>query len=277
MQGHSNGKRLYIITGKGGVGKTSAALAFAKRLNDQGLKAQYLHYSTSSLTDKVSEPQEISSAKKMGIPYQAFNLQDASVEYVGKKMKSHTIGKWVVKTPFFKALVNMIPGFNYLIYLGKTLELLKADENLILVLDSPSSGHALTMLEATKNFRDIFKSGLLFEDTQKMLSYLHSDNFAKIVILALPTSMAANEAVDLRDELKSAGDLETEIYFNNSLKALNGIETIELPDFLKAKLNTEEQIVKENSSDIKGLIKHSLHNQEEDIVNDLTKEVGVLF
>lgn len=280
MQGHSDGnkpKKLYIITGKGGVGKTSAALAFAKYLNDKGHKAQYLHYSTSSLNDETSEPQEISSAKKMGIPFQAFNLLEASIEYVGKKMKSRTVGKMVVKTPFFKALVNMIPGFNYLIYLGKTLELLKADDDLIFVLDSPSSGHALTMLEATKNFRDIFSSGLLFEDTQKMLSYLHSDNFAKIVILSLPTAMASNEAIDLKEELKKAGDLETEIYLNNSLKALNGIEGIELPEFLKSKLETEEKISSDNSSEIKGLIKHSLHNQEEDIIKDLTKEMGVLI
>ncbi len=151
MQGRSDGikpKKLYIITGKGGVGKTSAALAFAKCLNENGHKAQYLHYSTSSLTDHSTEPQEVATARKMGIPFKAFNLLDASMEYVGKKMKSRTVGKWVVKTPFFKALVNMIPGFNYLIYLGKTLELLKADEELIFVLDSPSSGHALTMLEA---------------------------------------------------------------------------------------------------------------------------------
>ncbi len=69
-----------------------------------------------------------------------------------------------------------------------------------------------------------------------MLSYLHSEDFAKIVILSLPTAMASNEAIDLREELQAAGDLETEIYFNNSLKALSGIENIELPGFLKAKL-----------------------------------------
>jgi anion-transporting ArsA/GET3 family ATPase len=37
-------KDLYIITGKGGVGKTNAAFALVKHLNDQGQKCSLSYF-----------------------------------------------------------------------------------------------------------------------------------------------------------------------------------------------------------------------------------------
>lgn len=272
----SQTKRLYIITGKGGVGKTTVALALAKRLNRKGVKARYLNFTTSSLTAPVSDIQEIQLAQKMGVPYTALTLGEAAAEYTGRKIKSKTAGKWVVKTPFFKALVSMIPGFNYLIYLGKALDMLNNDKELVFVLDSPSSGHALTMLEATKNFGDIFQSGLLFEDTQKMINLLYSENFAQINILSLPTLLAAGEALELEEDIKRLAPVETKIFCNNSFKELEGSESIELPEFLRLKLDTEKEIERRMKGRVAGLIKHSLSNDEADIVDELAAEADRL-
>ncbi|MEX0799295.1 MAG: ArsA-related P-loop ATPase [Bacteriovoracaceae bacterium] len=272
----SSPKRFYIITGKGGVGKTAAALALTKRLNSQGKKARYLNYTTSSLSSSKSDRQEILFAKKMDIPHVALNLLECSQGYVGKKMKSQMIAKWVVKTPFFKALMSMLPGFNYLIYLGKTLELLKEDPELIFILDSPSSGHALTMLEATKNFGEIFQSGLLFEDTQKMIKLLYSENFLQINILTLPTLMAVNEAIELKKSLAEIAPSETHIFCNNSFKSMEGVDKLELPPFLRSKLETERLIEEQFGGQIKAFIKHSLSNQDAQIINDLTPSMDNL-
>ena len=268
----SRPKRLYIITGKGGVGKTTTALALTKHLNSQGSKARYLNFTTTSLSSansSTSERQEILLAQKMGIPFTALNLLECSQGYVGKKMKSQTIAKWVVRTPFYKALMSMLPGFNYLIYLGKTLEILKEDEELTFVLDSPSSGHALTMLEATKNFGEIFQSGLLFEDTQKMKRLLHSEGFAQINILSLPILMAVNEGLELRESLCEIAQIETKLFCNNSFKSLEGVGELRLPPFLEAKLEVERAIEERHGGQITSFIKHSLSNLDEQIVEDL--------
>lgn len=265
----SRPKRLYIITGKGGVGKTATALALTKYLNSQGHKAKYLNFTTSSLSQKKLENHEIHLAKSLDIPNVGLNLKEASIEYVAKKLKSSTIAGLVVRAPFFGALVSMIPGFNYLIYLGKTLELLKADPELTLVLDSPSSGHALTMLEATKNFGEIFQSGILFEDTNKMIGFLYGDNFTKVNILCLPTFMAANEASELREQIKSKGNLETQISCNNSFSAIEGIENLDAPEFLKAKLDAEKKIKEKFQSEISSFIEHCPENNDATIIEKM--------
>lgn len=268
-------KRLYILTGKGGVGKTAISLALTKYLNSKGVKAKYLNFSTSSLDqggkkeNQKQDNQEIQTAKKLHLPFEALNLYDCSSEYVGKKMKSKTIGKWVVKTPFFRALLSMIPGFNYLIYLGKALEDLNSDPELTYVLDSPSSGHALTMLEATKNFGEIFQSGALFEDTQKMINLLESEDFTQINILTLPTLLALNEATQLESELAKLSRVPSKIFCNNSFRFIEGIEQIELPQFLQTRLETEREIEKLLGEEISSHIRHSLAETDEMIIEDL--------
>jgi GTPase SAR1 family protein len=172
----NNLKRLYIFTGKGGVGKTTLSFSFTKYLQDihhnntetKHKKVKYIYFKTSSLSDKETtlDPM-IAEAETLGIQTIGLDLLESAEIYVGKKLKSLTLGKWIVKTPFFKAIVNMIPGFNYLIYLGQILEILNDNKDLTLILDSPSSGHALTMLESTHNFRDIFESGIIFDDTNE--------------------------------------------------------------------------------------------------------------
>ena len=218
----SDHKRLYIITGKGGVGITALSLAFTKYLRTQGVKANYLNFTTANLDKPKHDIQEIIQAKKMDVPLTALNLYDCASGYVAKKLKSQTIAKFVVKTPFFKALISMIPGFNYTIYLGQALELLKQDPDQVFVLDSPSSGHAITMLEATKNFGEIFQSGYLFDDTQKMLSHIYAPGFAQINILTLPILMAVNEAMELKEQLKSIAPIDSKVVCNNSFARLEG-------------------------------------------------------
>jgi anion-transporting ArsA/GET3 family ATPase len=270
-------KRLYIFTGKGGVGKTTLSFSFAKYLKEQGKKVKYVYFESSSISNAqtaTGEGQEI--GKQLGIEYIALDLKKCAQGYISKKLKSETIGKWVVKTPFFKALINMIPGFNYLIYLGRILEYLHEDPDLTLVLDSPSSGHALTMLEATHNFSEIFQSGMVFDDTKKMIDLMFSDNFLQVNILTIPTMMAVHESQDLDKSLQKITKINSKIICNNTFHDIKGIDDSTLPDFLKSKVDNELQVVKEFSELIAAFVSHSPSISKEQISKDLVPSMKSL-
>lgn len=267
-------KRLYIFTGKGGVGKTTLSFSFVKHLLENGKKVKYVYFKSSSLSEKtfVQDP-IIDEAKRDGIPILALDLAECSNGYISKKLKSETLGRWVVKTPFFKALINMIPGFNYLIYLGQMLELLNDDKDLILVLDSPSSGHALTMLEATHNFSEIFQSGIVFEDTKKMIDLMFNKNFLKVNIITIPTLMAVNESSELNQSIQNICPIESSIFCNNSFKDIQNIENVALPNFLKQKIDNEQQVAAEYADLIDGFIPHKTTKQGSISSIDLIKDL----
>src|SRR5690606_11184672 len=126
-------------------------------------------------------------------------------------------------------LINMVPGFTYLIFLGKVLEMGNEDPNLIVVLDAPASGHALTMIESTTNFQEIFKSGVIFEDTAKMLSRLNDPKYTQIHVVTLPGVLAWQEAVELKESLKNRTPVDISITVNNCLYPLVADKINELP------------------------------------------------
>lgn len=263
-------KKLYIITGKGGVGKTTTAFALCKYLQKHNRKTYYIYLGSSTLREKKENHlPEKDMAQNLGIDFQELDLAESAQTYIAKKLKSSMVASWVVKTPFFKALVNMMPGFSYLIYLGRILEMIKdAPEDITIVLDSPSSGHALTMLESTKNFQEIFQSGVVFEDTKTMLSLLSAPNFAQVNIICLPTQMAIHEGIELAQEISKTIDIQKKIFCNNLLS-----DDVELPDFLQQKLENERIVLEENKTHIDGIIPHCPSLETREIIESIVPKM----
>jgi anion-transporting ArsA/GET3 family ATPase len=265
-------RRLYIFTGKGGVGKTTLSKAFVRYLVEHDHEAVYLTFQNQSLGDHHSG----SSNKTInGIKEVSLDLEEAARGYIERRVGSKLVATWIVKTPFFRALINMMPGFAYLIYLGKMLEMGKDNPRLIIVLDAPASGHALTMVESTTNFQQIFESGVIFEDTVKMLGRLNDPEYTKIHVVSLPSLMSWQEALELRAGLKERTPVEINITVNNCLYPLLETHLEELPQSLRDKALNEKQLVQENLSEMRCVLPHSLSREaltiESDLVGSLSK------
>lgn len=264
--------RLYIFTGKGGVGKTTLSRAFVRELNSLGHKAVYLTFKNSSLGEVH---QDTTDETKNGLRVISLDLEASARGYVEKKLNSKIIASWIVKAPFFRALINMVPGFSYLIYLGKILELGKEDPQLIVVLDAPASGHALTMIESTTNFGKIFESGAVFEDTAKMLARLNDPEYTKIHVVTLPSPMSWQEALELRASLKERTPVNVDITVNNAFYPLVQYDLEALPTAMREKALNEKRLMEENSADMQCILSHSLSmvsgGVESELVGSLSK------
>lgn len=265
-------RRLYIFTGKGGVGKTTLSKAFVRYLVEHDHEAIYLTFQNSSLGDhhKGTSEQTINGIKEVSL-----DLEEAARGYIEKRLNSKMISSWIVKTPFFRALINMVPGFSYLIYLGKMLEMGKENPRLIIVLDAPASGHALTMVESTTNFQQIFESGVIFDDTMKMLGRLNDPEYTKIHVVSLPSLMSWQEALELRSGLKERTPVDVHITVNNCLYPLLENDLDQLPQSLKDKALNEKTLIESNQSEMQCVLPHSLHQEalavESDLVGSLSK------
>lgn len=271
---NQNPRRLYIFTGKGGVGKTTLSKAFVRYLVEHDHEAVYLTFQNSSLGETHSG----NSTKTVnGIREISLDLEESARGYIEKRLNSKMISSWIVKTPFFRALINMVPGFNYLIFLGKILQMGVDNPRLIVVLDAPASGHALTMVESTTNFQQIFESGVIFEDTMKMLSRLNDPEFTKIHVVSLPSLMSWQEAVELRAGLKERTPVNVDITVNNCLYPLLENDLDQLPQGLKEKALNEKQLVEENLSEMQCILPHSLSKNGADIESDLVGSLSKLI
>lgn len=224
------------------MGKTTMALAACRALKASGKSVLYNSFD-------VPHPSEAAS---LDIPFFDLHLEKSATEYMGRKLHSETVAGWIMKTPFFNALFAMLPGLGQMILLGHVLDRLEKDPELHIVLDSPASGHTLSMFESTHNFHDMFKSGILADDIKRMHGWLSDPGFMRINVVSLPTKMAVQEGLELSTQLEELGLPKPHHWLNNSMLEnieIKSSEKSELPEFLRSKTELEEIIRSEFTFD----------------------------
>ena len=160
----------------------------------------------------------------------------------------------------------MLPGFNFVVYLGQILDDLNDDPDQIVVLDAPASGHALTMLQAVANFKEIFQSGIVYNDTKKIFSQLTDPNLLKIIIITLPTQLSVNEAKELKSDLNEIGYKNIQLITNSSFLYLENEQ--ELPHFLIEKIKIEKELLNDSISTFK------IPFSSKQTIKDLSSEIA---
>jgi GTPase SAR1 family protein len=261
--------RFYVFTGKGGVGKTTLALSFTKHLTDLGYNATYTY-----LEQNVPE----SVYDDLNINYQQLKPFESAEIYLGKQFKSKIIASFVSKAPFFRNVVNVMPSFNYVLYIGHLLHQLheSEDQESIIVLDSPSSGHAMMMFESIFNFKEMFDAGIIFNDLNKMIDFLYSEDFLKIFVCAATTTLSLTEAKELKDFLKDLKVKNVETILNNVITAIPNIKENSLPKVINEKLKQEKKLVNNHSKDYEFIIPYSLELENLNKLNDLKENMSIL-
>lgn len=141
----------------------------------------------------------------------------------------------------------MLPGVLYLILMSDILKRLSEDKKLHIVLDLPSTGHALTLFEAPLNFKSLFEKGPLFNDLQEIQTQLLNPELTKLYITSLATELAFNEAQELHEELSDLGLTEVQILFNNTLAPLE-LDEKKLPPILKKKIKQERKVLEQGQT-----------------------------
>lgn len=208
-------RKLIVVTGKGGAGKSYLSVSIAHRLASQGKQVKVVEIGRKR--DRAfSRLPEILGLKKLEHEAKTIRLGEAKFkasildpteslsEYVNIKLPTAGLAGMLLNNRVTASFLEVVPGLPDLVTLGKLWhELEKSNDGADhIILDAPATGHALALLRAPENFRKITKIGPIYKDANLMTEFLQDENKTAIALVSLPEEMSLQETLESKAQLK---------------------------------------------------------------------------
>lgn len=193
------GPGVIMVMGKGGVGKTTIAVAVARQLAQNGLR---VHLST---TDPAGRPADLVAEPSSGLTISRIDPAAAVQHYVDEKLRSasgldpeqRALLEEDLRSPCTEELA-VFQAFSNLLRLGR---------DQYVVVDTAPTGHTLLLLDRTGAYhRDVMRSsGTIAGRVTTPLMRLRDPGFTRVLIVTLAETTPVNEAAALQADLRRAG------------------------------------------------------------------------
>lgn len=237
--------KLYLVTGKGGVGKSAVAGALAMSLADANQRVLLVEVGETSYFAHVLKKSigETPVPVRPGMDAVRWTGESSLRELFGHLLKVQSLVNLLFDNRVMRALVRVAPALKELAILGKLTSGIRKfgppfDYDVV-VFDSFSSGHFLNLLKVPEGILEVIKMGPMFEQSREIQKTLLDNSVTKIVIASLPEEMPMTEAVELESELKQRG-------YNPAVVCNRVLETnLSIDELKKASLDPEHSRYKD--------------------------------
>ena len=155
------GKRLIIVAGKGGVGKTTCSSGIALHLAKQGRKTLLVTVDPAKrLEDSLGVPVGFKETPvQPNLAAMMLDPEKVIREHLSRELPNVKIAEH----PMFRYVTNYLPGLNELMAIGKLNDLRREGKFDAIVVDTAPTGHALSFLSAPKAIQELMSEKSLLK------------------------------------------------------------------------------------------------------------------
>jgi hypothetical protein len=201
-------RRLIIVTGKGGVGKTSIACAIAEAARRSGRRVLLAETSPIESVASCFEPRPrplgyAGRELRPGLRAMRIDPHAALAEYVRLQTHLGLITDRILKAQTFRELLDAAPGWRELIVLGKIWHLEQKTQrggrplHDLVVVDAPATGHGLAFLDVPRVVQQAIRSGPLARHAGWVEALIHDPKRTLLLPVALPEELPVSETIEL--------------------------------------------------------------------------------
>ena len=206
-------RRLVIVTGKGGTGKTAVSAALALGAAARGRRvlvaAMDPDARLTALLGPRAEPLQYEPAL-MRRDVWACHLEPFAAlrEYLGIQLGSPRLVDPVLRNRAFHQLLFAAPGWRELITLGKVWHVEQMREDGaprfdLIVVDAPATGHGLTFLDVPRVVVSAVRAGPLRHHTERVEALIEDPERTLLLPVALAEELPARETIELVERVRS--------------------------------------------------------------------------
>ncbi len=203
-----------LVTGKGGVGKTTVAAALGLAAARRGLRTVLCEVAEQERLAAMFGASEVGHSElelAPGLFAVSVDPERAKEEWLGYQLKSGTLAGVLGGSRLFQYLTAAAPGLSELVTIGKVWDLAQLERRTggsvfdLAIVDAPATGHGLAMLRAPRTFAGVAKVGPIARQAATIDAFLRDGASTGVLVTALPEEMPVNETIEfersLRDEL----------------------------------------------------------------------------
>lgn len=198
-------RRVVLVTGKGGVGKTTVAVAIALWAAAQGRRVLLCETAGSTrVAPMFGRPSKGYEISHLGHNLWTMSITSAQAieDYILKIIHIRRLYNLVFRNKVMGPFMDGVPGLHDLIQLGKVFELEQMSEGGrprfdLFVVDAPATGHGLTMLASPRAMMELTVAGPFHENAKNVAQLYEDPSKTAVVLVSLPEEMPVNETLDL--------------------------------------------------------------------------------
>jgi Anion-transporting ATPase len=205
-------RELVVVTGKGGVGKTTLAAAIGLLAARRGLRTIIVEVGDQGrlpdLFDHPARQPGVETALQERLSSISIDPDRALLEWL-QALGGRVSGRLLASSGTFQYFAAAAPGAKELVSMVKIWELTqgrrwqrRAAGYDLVVLDAPATGNALGLLGSPHTFGAIARVGPVAGQAQRVRELLEDPERTAYVAVALASEMAVTEVLELQDGLR---------------------------------------------------------------------------
>lgn len=218
-------RRLIVVTGKGGVGKTTVSAVLGRLLARSGKKILVIEVDPRENVHRLlgldpSGGAIVGAGKNLSVQ----NLKPRQVldGVVEERLKVGFLARKVLESPIYHHFTEGAPGLKELAVLGHAFLLAQGRAKGsprfdAVVLDAPATGHGVALLAAPHLVSEVITSGPFSEMAGDLARFLADPEQAGIVAVTQAEEMPVDEVLDLRRALQERVRRDPELLIVNGL------------------------------------------------------------
>src|SRR4051795_2074805 len=220
-------KRLVIVTGKGGVGKSTVALAMGLAAAAEGRRTIVCEVSSQEHTSHVFNRAEVGFHEvEMADNLWAISIDpdEAMREYILLQLKVRAMRDLLVRSRIFNYLAAATPGLRELVTIGKIWEVALPDRKVkkgreydLVIVDAPATGHGVAFLQTPRTFANVARVGPIKAQAEALETFLVNHRKTGVAIVSLPEEMPVNESASLEQSLTDDIGMAVDRVYMNAL------------------------------------------------------------
>ncbi|MDP9067794.1 MAG: ArsA family ATPase [Actinomycetota bacterium] len=219
--------KILIVSGKGGVGKTTVSAALALVAARQGRRVCIAEVDRKGTlprlfggSDLGYDPSEIAP----GVWGMNIVPEQALAEYLDVQYHMKRVSKVFTSTHFVDYITTAAPGLKDILVLGKIWFLEQGRQGGraprdfdTIVVDAPAAGHMLTFLSAPMGLSDALRVGPVRRQSDWLVQMLRDPKRSRVHLVTLPEEMPVSETLETSEAITNRIGLNPGAVFANAV------------------------------------------------------------